>query len=169
VLESLRNEFEHLETSIFDGTTDRAQIEALYTLKQKLMELDHAVVPLLEVTGKLFGGRVPPVCAGLGDYFRDVSDHLLRLRGLIDNLRDMLTTAISVTLSLITLQESEVTKRLAAYAALVAVPTAIAGVYGMNFGQMPLLHSAWGFPAVMSVMIIMDLYLVYRFRKANWL
>lgn len=169
VLESLRDEFEHLETSIFDGTTDRAQIEALYTLKQKLMELDHAVVPLLEVTGKLFGGRVPPVCAGLGDYFRDVSDHLLRLRGLIDNLRDMLTTAISVTLSLITLQESEVTKRLAAYAALVAVPTAIAGVYGMNFDQMPLLHSAWGFPAVMSVMIIMDLYLVYRFRKANWL
>ncbi|TAK10800.1 MAG: magnesium and cobalt transport protein CorA, partial [Acidobacteria bacterium] len=126
VLDGLRVEFESLEKRIFEGTTTRAQIEALYSLKQKLMLLDHAVVPLLEVSGKLHGGRVPPICAGLGDYFRDVSDHLLRLRQSIDNLRDMLATAISVNLSLITLQESEVTKRLAAYAALIAVPTAVA-------------------------------------------
>ena len=86
-------------------------------------------------------------CAGLHDYFRDVYDHLLRLNQSIDSMRDMVSTAISVNLSLITLQESEVTKRLAAYAALVAVPTMIVGVYGMNFDHMPELRSPLGYPA----------------------
>jgi len=169
VLERLVDEFEELETRIFNGQTTRAQIEQIYSLKQKLMVLDHAVVPLIEVASKLHGGRVPMVCAGLPDYFRDVYDHLLRLKQSIDNLRDMLTTAISVNLSLITLQETEVTKQLAAYAALVAVPTAIAGVYGMNFSHMPELDWIWGYPMAIGIMVAIDLYLVYRFRKANWL
>ena len=135
VLDALTEEIEGIEERIFAGQTTRAQIEELYSLKRKLMTLDHATVPLLEVAGKLHGGRVPPICAGLHDYFRDVYDHLLRLKQSIDSLRDMVTTAISVNLSLITLQENEVTKRLAAYAALVAVPTMVAGVYGMNFDQ----------------------------------
>ena len=112
------------------------------------MILKHAAEPLLDATSKLFGGRVPSLCAGLQDYFRDVYDHLLRLNQSIDSMRDMVTTAISVNLSLITLQESEVTKRLAAYAALVAVPTMIVGVYGMNFDYMPELRSPYGYPAV---------------------
>ena len=94
---------------------------------------------------------MPPICAGLQDYFRDVYDHLLRLKQSIDNLRDMVTTAISVNLSLITLQENEVTKRLAAYAALVAVPTIVAGVYGMNFANMPELRWAYGYPVAIAV------------------
>lgn len=169
VFEGLRAEFETLERQIFQGSTTRTQIEALYSLKQKLMVLDHAVAPLIDVAGKLHGGRVPPVCAGLGDYFRDVSDHLLREQQSIDNLRDMLATAISVNLSLITLQESEVTKRLAAYAALIAVPTLIVGVYGMNFEFMPELHSKYGYPAVLAAMVLIDLYLVKRFKNTRWL
>ena len=120
-LDGLTAEIEEIEERIFAGQTTRAQIEALYSLKRKLMTLDHATQPLLEVAGKLYGGRVPPICAGLHDYFRDVYDHLLRLKQSIDNLRDMVATAISVNLSLITIQENEVTKRLAAYAALVAL------------------------------------------------
>ena len=84
-------------------------------------------------------------------------------------MRDMLSTAITVNLSLITLQESEVTKRLAAYAALVAVPTMIVGVYGMNFEYMPELHSPYGYPVTIGVMAAIDVYLFYRFRKAGWL
>ena len=145
-----------------------ANIEALYGLKQKLMILKHAAEPLLEATSKLFGGRVPAVCVGLQDYFRDVYDHLLRLNQSIESMRDMLSTAITVNLSLITLQESEVTKRLAAYAALVAVPTMIVGVYGMNFDYMPELRSP-GYPVTLGVMAALDAYLFYRFRKANWL
>jgi len=169
VLEGLMDEFEEVETRIFSGQTTRAHVEQVYSLKQKLMVLDHAVVPLIEVAGKLHGGRVPVVCAGLPDYFRDVYDHVLRLKQSIDNLRDMLTTAISVNLSLITLQETEFTKQLAAYAALVAVPTAIAGVYGMNFRNMPELDWVWGYPMALGLMIGIDLYLLYRFRKENWL
>jgi magnesium transporter len=81
----------------------------------------------------------------------------------------MVTTAASLNLSLITISESEVTKRLAAYAALVAVPTMIAGIYGMNFSNMPELHWAWGYPAALASMVVIDLYLVYRFRKARWM
>ena len=136
---------------------------------KKLMILKHAAEPLLEATSKLFGGRVPAICAGLQDYFRDVYDHLLRLNQSIDSMRDMLSTAITVNLSLITLQESEVTKRLAAYAALVAVPTMIVGVYGMNFEHMPELQWEYGYFAVIAVMALIDGYLFYRFRKAEWL
>lgn len=169
VLDGLMEEFEDVETRIFGGQSTRANVEQAYTLKRKLMVLDHAVVPLIEVAGKLHGGRVPVVCAGLPDYFRDVYDHVLRLKQSIDTLRDMLTTAISVNLSLITLQETEFTKQLAAYAALVAVPTAIAGVYGMNFRNMPELDWVWGYPMALALMVGIDLYLVYRFRKARWL
>ena len=169
VLDRLTAEIEEIEERIFAGQTTRAQIEALYSLKRKLMTLDHATQPMLEVTGKLHGGRVPPICSGLHDYFRDVYDHLLRLNQSIDNLRDMVTTAISVNLSLITIQENEVTKRLAAYAALVAVPTMVAGVYGMNFANMPELRWAYGYPAAVASMVLIDLYLVYRFKKAKWM
>jgi magnesium transporter len=169
VIGNLTAEVEEIEERIFAGHTTRAQIQALYSLKRKLMMVDHAMQPLLEVTGKLHGGRVPPICATLQDYFRDVQDHLLRLKQTIDNLRDMVATAISVNLSLITIQENEVTKRLAAYAALVAVPTMVAGVYGMNFANMPELQWRFGYPAAVASMVLIDLYLVYRFRKAKWM
>ena len=169
VLESLTEEIEEIEERIFSGQTTRAQIEALYSLKRKLMTLDHATQPLLEVAAKLHGGRVPPICAGLQDYFRDVYDHLLRLKQSIDNMRDMVATAISVNLSLITIQENEVTKRLAAYAALVAVPTMVAGIYGMNFDHMPELRWAFGYPVAVASMVLIDVYLVYRFKKAGWM
>jgi magnesium transporter len=169
LIDTLTREIEDIEERIFSSQSTRAQIEALYMFKQRLMVLDHAIAPLLEVTSKLHGGRVPPICAGLHDYFRDVYDHLQRLKRATDNLRDMVSTALSVNLSLITLQENEVTKRLAAYAALVAVPTMIAGVYGMNFRHMPELDAAYGYPVAVGVMAVIDLYLVYRFRKAKWL
>jgi magnesium transporter len=133
------------------------------------MTLKHATEPLLEASGKLHGGRVPQLCQGLQDYFRDISDHLVRLNQSIDSLRDMVTTAISVSLSLITLQENEVTKRLAAYGALVAVPTLIAGIYGMNFEHMPEIRWEHGYPVSLIIMALIDGYLFYRFRKAKWL
>ena len=169
VLESLEEELERQEERMFAGTPSRENIESLYALKQKLMTLKHAAGPLQETISKLYGGRVPEICAGTQDYFRDVYDHLLRINQSIDSLRDMLTTAISVSLSLITIQENETVKRLAAYAALVAVPTMIAGVYGMNFDHMPELTWAWGYPFSLVLMVVLDGYLFYRFRKAKWL
>lgn len=168
VVANVSDEIEELEERIFAGQTSRGHIETMYGIKRKLMTLKHAVHPLLEVTGKLHGGRVPPVCTGLQDYFRDVHDHLTRLNQDIDDLRDMITTAVSVNLSLLTISENEITKRLAAYAALVAIPTMIAGIYGMNFDYMPELRTPWGYPIALGVMVVIDGYLIYRFKKARW-
>jgi magnesium transporter len=169
ILDGIETQLETIEAQIFAGTSPRANIEALYGIKQDLMTLKHATAPLLEAVSKLYGGRVPQICTGLGEYFRDVSDHLVRINQSIDAAREMVTTAISVNLSLITLQESEVTKRLAGYAALVAVPTMIAGIYGMNFDFMPELKWVWGYPLALGSMVVIDAYLFYRFRKAKWL
>ena len=169
VLDAVETELEALEEQIFTGKSPRENIEALYYVKQKLMTLKHAAGPLLEASSRLFGGRVPQVCGGLGDYFRDVYDHLVRLNQSLDTLRDTVTTAIQVNLAMITIGESEVTKRLAAYAALVAVPTMIAGIYGMNFAHMPELGWRFGYPAALAAMAAIDGYLFYRFRKARWL
>jgi magnesium transporter len=169
VLESLEEELERLEESIFRTTPSRASIEAFYGLKHEVMVLKHAVAPLMEVTGKLYGGRVPALCAGLGEYFRDVYDHLHRVNSAIEQMRDMLQTAISVSFTLINLAESEVTKRLAAWGALITIPTLIAGIYGMNFAHMPELTWTFGYPLALALMAGIDGYLIYRFRKAGWL
>jgi len=169
VVEALETEFESIEDQIFGGGLARQNIESLYALKQKLMILKHAAGPLLDSVGKLYGGRVPQVCVGTQEYFRDVYDHLSRINQTIDTIRDSVTTAMAVSLSLIQLQNSEMTKRLAAYAALVAVPTMIAGVYGMNFEHMPELKWTFGYPLAVGAMVVIDGWLFYRFRKAGWL
>jgi len=169
LVDALNDEIELIEERIFAGQTTRANIEGLYQLKRKLMILKHAAGPTQEVTSKLHGGRVPPACSGLHDYFRDVYDHLARLNQSIDTLRDTVTTATAVNLSLIQIHENEVVKRLAAWAALIAVPTMIVGIYGMNFDYMPELRWKFGYPLVMAAIAGIDGYLVYRFRKAKWL
>jgi len=169
VVELLEQSLDEIEARIFQGAPARSTVEALHQLKQKVTILQHAARPLLEATGKLYGGRVPPVCLRTQDYYRDVYDHLLRINQSIEALRDSSVTAMSVNLSLITLQENETTKRLAAYAALVAVPTMIAGFYGMNFVHMPGLHSPWGAPATLILAGLLDLLLYKRLRSAGWL
>ena len=169
VVDAIEVELETIEEKLFTSTSPRASIEALYYVKQKLTTLKHATAPQMEYAGKLFGGRVPQVCTGLSEYFRDVHDHLVRLNQSIDTERETVNTAIQVSLALITIGENEVTKRLAAYAALVAVPTMVAGVYGMNFEQMPELKWAFGYPFAVALMVVIDAWLFWRFRKARWL
>ncbi|HLA73949.1 MAG TPA: magnesium/cobalt transporter CorA [Steroidobacteraceae bacterium] len=170
VLDLLEAELEAVEERIFaNNGSPRANIESLYDLKNRLMIVKHAVAPLLEGVSNLSGARVPAICTGLREYFRDIYDHLLRLNQTIETIRDSVATAISVNLSMITLQENETMKRLAAYAALIAVPTMIAGIYGMNFAHMPELGWKYGYGAALGVMAAIDVYLFYRLRKAKWL
>jgi magnesium transporter len=169
VLEAIEMQLEKVEEHLFGGTSPRQNIEALYYVKQKLTTLKHAVSPLLEHVGKLFGGRVPMVCSGLGEYFRDVYDHLFRINQSIDGARETVNTAIQVALAMVNMSHGEITKRLAAYAALVAVPTMIAGVYGMNFKHMPELDWSFGYPLSVGLMLGIDGFLFTRFRKAGWL
>ena len=169
VLHTVETDLERIEEQIFANTSPRRNIEELYVLKQKLVMFRHAVGPLLESIGNISGTRVPAICAGMQEYFRDVADHLLRLNQTIESLRETISTAISVNLSMITLQENETVKRLAAYAALIAVPTMIVGIYGMNFDYMPELRWRYGYAIVIGAMIAIDTYLYIRFRRAKWL
>lgn len=169
VLSNMEDELDALEASMFDRRDPHDNIESLYALKQKLNVLKHTVFPLMEAAGRLHGGRVPAVCVETQEYFRDVHDHLSRINQSIDNIRDMMGTAIQVNLSLIALNENAVTKKLAAWAALIAVPTLIAGIYGMNFEHMPELEWTWSYPVVMGVMLAIDTFLYWRFKKTKWL
>jgi magnesium transporter len=170
ILERLEDQLEEIEKKIFmtDGDA-RSNIQGLYELKQRLLSLKHAVAPLLEGISNLLGARTPARIAGLREYFRDIYDHLARLNQTIESNRDTVTAATSVNLSMIAMQENETMKRLTAYAALVAIPTLIAGIYGMNFQDMPELHWKYGYPVCMGVMAALDGYLFYMFKRSRWL
>lgn len=170
VVQALEQELEGIEERMFTkGSSARDNIEALYGLKRKLMLVQHSTSPLEDAIGKLLGGRVPQVCAGMPEYYRDIYDHLERIVKHVEAIRDMLNTAIQVNLSLVSLDDSAITKKFAAYGALFAMPTLIAGVYGMNFNLMPELHWAYGYPVALLMMVALDLALWRRFRRAGWI
>jgi len=169
VLDGLEAELESIEERIFAQGSARATIEALYVLKGKLMILKHVVSPLIEAAGKLHGGRVPTVVAGMGDYFRDVYDHLYRINQAIESIRDMIGTALQVNLGLIAISESEVTKKISAWAAIFAIPTALAGIWGMNFKHMPELDWEFGYPLAITLIFVCCVWLYTRFKKTGWL
>lgn len=170
IMHALESELEAIEERLFaPGSPTRLNVEDLYALKRKLVTVNHAVAPLLEAVAHLYGGRVPYACSGMQEYFRDVYDHLQLITKSIDTVRDMLGAAIQVNFTLIQLDESQVSKKLAGYAALFGVPTMIAGIYGMNFENMPELKIAAAYPLVITLMVVLDLILWWRFKKVGWL
>jgi magnesium transporter len=169
VIEMLEAELEEIEEKIFTQGAQRHNIERLYDLKRKGLVLRHAVVPLMEAVGRLHGGRVPAIAGKCQDYFRDVHDHLYRIGGRLDTIRDTISTAIQVNLSMVAIDESEVNKRLAAWAAIFAIVTAFAGMWGMNFEFMPELHWKYGYPMAVGIMIAVCGYLYWRFKRSGWL
>jgi len=169
VIDTLEDELEAIEASIFAPGTSRSNLRRLYALKQRLTTVRHAVMPLLDNTGKLVRGRVPPLAENHREYFRDVYDHLERMHAALESLRETIGTAIQVNLSMATIEESETTKRLAAWAGIFAVATMFAGVWGMNFEFMPELKWRWGYPAAIGVIVAACVYVYWRFRRAGWL
>jgi magnesium transporter len=162
LLDAMETDLEEIEGQIFDRGAARWNIQRLYALKRRVTVLRHAVAPLLEVAGKLHGGRVPAVCIHSQEYFRDVHDHLARISAAIG-------TAIQVNLSMVTIEESETTKRLAAWAAIFAVSTALAGIWGMNFEHMPELQWEFGYPLALAAIAGAAGILLWRFKRAGWL
>ena len=169
IVDALEDELGGLEDAIFGGTFTPATTERIYDLKRDLVGLKRAVSPLVEVCNRLvrFDVKLIPEDARL--YFRDVYDHVIRINETIDNLRELLTTALEANLSLISVRQNEVMKRLGAWGAIVAVPTLIAGVYGMNFEFMPELHWRWAYPVAGGVMVAACAALYARFKRAGWL
>ena len=169
IIDRLESELEAIEDKIFTKGAARSNIEQLYSLKRKIMVLKHAVAPLMEVSGKLSGSRAPPVCFNIRDYFRNVYDHLLRIDASIDTIRDTISTAIQVNLSMGAIENNEVSKRLAAWAGIFAVATALAGIWGMNFEHMPELKWEYGYPLALLTICSACLFLYIRLKRIGWL
>lgn len=169
IIDRLESKLEQIEEQIFIKCAARTNIEQLYSLKREITALKHAVAPLMEVAGKLSGSRGPAVCANIRDYFRDVYDHLLRIDASIDTVRDTIGTAIQVNLSMGAIENNEVSKRLAAWAGIFAVATALAGIWGMNFEHMPELGWEYGYPLALSTICLACLTLYFRLKRIGWL
>jgi magnesium transporter len=169
IAHALEEEIEALEEQIFGKVFDRDITRRIYTLKGDLLALKRAVSPLVDVCNRLmrFEGDLIPDDTRV--YFRDVYDHVVKINEMIDTQRELLNTALEANLSLIAVAQNDEIKRLAAWAAIIAVPTMIAGIYGMNFVHMPELNAKWGYPMSLSLMGIVCGALYYRFKHAGWL
>jgi magnesium transporter len=169
ILEELEDQFESIETDVFDGHAERVTTERIYDLRRDLLYLKRAVHPLVDVCLRLERLEEAMMPERIRPYIRDVQDHLLRVQESLDGLREMSASALDAHLSLLSIAQSDQTKQLAGWAAIIAVPTMVAGIYGMNFRHMPELESRLGYPAVVGGMLVVCLFLYRQFKKSGWL
>jgi magnesium transporter len=169
VLETLHDEVEAIEDSVFSKSVDAVDVQRLYTMRRDLLRIRNAVVPLVEVCRRLEHAEVKPIDPAMQPLFRDVTDHVLRVQEEIDSLREVLAFAFEASLMRGQAQQTAITRRLAAWAAILAVPTAIAGIYGMNFEYMPELKWGHGYFLVIGAIAVICGTLYWRFRQNGWL
>jgi magnesium transporter len=168
-IEALEDRLDTIEETIFLPNTDRrAAAEKLYALKRDTMCMRRAVTPLVEICERLVTHKHSLFREELRPYFRDALDHIIRIDDTVENLRDIQNGATQTNLSLITLQESEVTKKLAGWGAILSVPTIVGTIYGMNFKHMPELEWVFGYPLALSVMLGGSAGIWWFFRKIRW-
>jgi len=169
VLETIQEEVEAMEQQVLASAMTRAQIERLYLLRRDLLRLRHAVGPLVEVCRRLEHDNLPMVRPTMRPLFRDVTDHVRTVQEQIDSLREVLAFAFEASLLVGQAQETAVSKKLASWLAIIAVPTAVAGIYGMNFKYIPELQWEYSYFVVMGAMLIACAGLYWRFRRVGWL
>ncbi|MDQ3588167.1 MAG: magnesium/cobalt transporter CorA [Actinomycetota bacterium] len=164
----LEEDIEEVESSVFSAErTNPAQ--RIYKLKRETHEFHRAVSPLQEPMGMLTDGKVDHIHETVQTYFQDVNDHLSRVNDRLDALGDLLTSILQANLAQVTVQQNDDVRRISAIVAIIAVPTMIAGIYGMNFEHMPELKSPAGYPIVLAVMAGLCFTLYRYFRRAGWL
>ncbi|GAB3103560.1 magnesium and cobalt transport protein CorA [Lysobacter terrae] len=169
IVDEFSQELNELEQDIFAGDFRKDTVHKLYDLKRELTRLRMAVAPLQDILGQLARVRSGLIDEEIQLYFRDVHDHTVRLNESTDTLREMLTAAMTVNLSLVTVQQGETVKRLGAWAALLAAPTLIASWYGMNFTHMPELAGRYSYWILIGVVIVTCGVLYAMFKRAKWL
>lgn len=165
---ALETDVDEVEESVFSParTDDSVRI---YTLKREIAEVRRAVLPLREPMRRFALAEMAGIDDKTATYFRDVSDHLQRVSEVIDNLDGLLSTAFDAHLARISVQQNEDMRKISAGAALVVVPTLIAGVYGMNFDHMPELHWAHGYAFALALMVGASTFLLWFFKRSGWL
>jgi magnesium transporter len=169
VVQNIHAEVEAIEDTVLATSLSKSDIERLYTLRRDLLRLRNAAGPLVDVCNRLEHAQLMPIDKEMQPLFRDVTDHVRRVREEIDALREVLAFAFEASLMAGQAQQTEITRRLAAWAAILAVPTAIAGIYGMNFEHMPELKWAYGYFLVIAIIFAICATLYVQFRRNGWL
>lgn len=169
IVDEIADELSEIEEHIEDHCFTAAEIDRLYHLRRELATFRRTVSPMLEVCTRLERYDLPMIDAEVRPYYRDVHDHVRLVNESIDNLREAMASAFDAAMMLSAASQNDVTKKLAAWAAMLAVPTAVAGLYGMNFENMPELKWEYGYPAVLAFIVGICGLLFWRFRKSGWL
>jgi magnesium transporter len=168
VVDAMEDDVEEVEKDVFDDDVP-APTARIYHLKREVIEFHRAVWPLLAPLASLESGAEERISDELLSYFRDVADHARRVDEQVNSQRELLTSVLQANLALVSVNQNEVVKRISAIAGIVAVPTFIASVYGMNFDHMPELHWRFGYPLCLAVMLAIGFGLIGFFRRINWL
>src|SRR5436309_644173 len=168
VADAIDDDIEEVEKEVFDDDVP-APTARIYNLKREVIEFHRAVGPLLTPLGALEQGAYERVHEDLRDFFRDVADHARRVDEQVNSQRELLTSVLEANLALVSVNQNEVVKKISAIAGVIAVPTFIASVYGMNFDHMPELHWRIGYPICLVFMGVSVALLVSFFRRIDWL
>jgi magnesium transporter len=167
-IEGLENDIDEVEVQLFSERRVNLA-ERIYRLQREVLEFRRAVTPLIDPVEELAGGRYKSIHPGTRDYFGDIRDHLARARDQLDGLRDLLAGSLQANLAQVGVRQNEDMRRISAWVAIAAVPTALAGIYGMNFEHMPELRWELGYPAALLVMVAICSWLYVRFKRSGWL
>lgn len=169
IIDAIEDEVLEMERSALDTFLNRAEITRIFGLRRDLMRFGRLLGPMEEVAARLQHHDMPCVDAEVRPYFRDVRDHVRRVASRVEGLREVLTSVFEASSLLEQQRQGAITRRLAAWAAILAVPTAIAGIYGMNFDVMPELHWRYGYFAVVIAIVAACIFLYSRFKRSGWL
>ena len=169
VVEALEEELQKIEEKVFKDKPTRETTEDIYKLKREMLEVKRAVSPLIDICNRLMRYDIKLISTETQPYFRDIYDHAVRINEMVDHTRELLNTALEANFSLISISQSEVSKKFAGWAAIIAVPTMVAGFYGMNFKFMPELDWHYGYPAVVVFTISLCILIYLLFRRSGWL
>ena len=169
LVDDIEEEVLEMESRAAEGFLDREQTNHIFTLRRELSRLQRILGPMGEVAHKLARQDLPSVDEDIRLYFSDVQDHVRRVQSRVDGLRDALNSVFQLSTLLEQQRVGTITRQLAAWAAILAVPTAIAGIYGMNFQNMPELHERYGYFVVLGIIVAICIWLYDRFRRTGWL
>ena len=169
VVETLEEDLQQIEEKVFKDRPSRQTTEHIYQLKRELLEVKRAVSPLMDICNRLMRFDIRLISEETQPYFRDVYDHTIRINEMVDHTRELLNTALEANFSLLSIAQSDVSKKFAGWAAIIAVPTMVAGFYGMNFKFMPELEWHYGYPTVVIFTISLCVIIYFLFRRSGWL
>jgi magnesium transporter len=169
VIHELEQDLQTVEDKVFKEKPNRSTTEHIYQLKRELLEVKRITSPLVDICNRLMRFEIKCISEETRPYFRDVYDHAIRINEVVDNTRELLNTALEANFSLISISQSDVSKKFAGWAAIIAVPTMVAGFYGMNFKFMPELDWRYGYPSVVVFTISACVIVYYFFRRSGWL